>query len=233
MPAFFSREQATAGFTPLWRPCLCFVCLAAALLGVGPVRAGDDEPFGLEAVLELDPDDPGLIIFSPENILHVCSTALEKKDSYPTEVVTKLFLLRTAADLQLKMYENAKEDAKEVLKLSPDSVPAARAHAAGLFGLGAVNEAHEAIALLAKKNPRSAAVHKDLGVILAAEGKIDDAIAAFSKAIELDAKCCAGLPEPSACTATEERLCGLRSRTSTGSSCCSRVRTQTSRRRLI
>ncbi len=191
MPAFRPRKGPPALLTPLWRPCLGFVWLAVALLAVGPARAGDDDTSDLETVLALEPDEVGLSTspdISPETIVQVCSTALEKKDSYPTEVVAKLFILRACANGDLHKYEKAKEDASEALKLSPDSVSAARMHAGSLYHLGAAKDAFAEMEALAKQNPRSAAVQVGLGAMFYAEGKVDDCITACTKAIDLDAQ---------------------------------------------
>jgi tetratricopeptide (TPR) repeat protein len=184
MTAFPCKNRPLVMLNLLRSSRLCFVCLVALLIVV-PTHAGDQESFNLEAVLALEPGEE-MIIISPENIVQVCATALGKKKSLPTKVVAKLFLLRAHAFAALEKFEEAKKDAEEALKLSPDSLSAAILRAQSLDRLEAVAEAQKEMERLAKKNPRSPQCFGAIGQMFLGNGKFDEAIRACSKAIELD-----------------------------------------------
>jgi tetratricopeptide (TPR) repeat protein len=184
MTTFTPRKLTLPPLKVLRKRAIGIASLVAVLLVAVPARASDEESYGLEAVLALEPDDP-MINISPENVLRVCSTALDKKDSYPAEVVSNLYLLRAHAFAALGKFEEEKKDAEECLKLSPDSVPAALHHALALYQLGSVTDALKEVRRLTVKS-RSASAYGTFGQMCLAGGKFDYCIEACSSAIELD-----------------------------------------------
>lgn len=108
----------------------------------------------------------------------------EQKKSSPRELEAKY--QKIAQALKTKSEKDLLDNASLILFEDPDDVKALNALALFYINRGKLGLAKQYLARALKKGSGEAGVQNNLGIVLAAEGNQDDAIAAFKKAISID-----------------------------------------------